>query len=284
MRSLRSIAGIARRKLKQALAPREAVKVMQGGYRLILHPRGDRHEMALYMKGNYEPATLALFDQVLRPGDVTVDVGANLGLMTLHAAKAVGPMGRIVSIEAHPATFQRLLRNIRENGLRNVTMLNVAAGAVEEKRQIFDVPSFSIGRASLIRPAEAHSVGGDTTVKRLDRILADAGAEAPRLVKIDVEGFEAEVIKGADETLKALPIICMELVTSIPGEGGEDPLLAHDLVMQTGLFDCYRFAKTKFRASPLVRVADRGELAEFHDNLIYIAPSIRETLPASIFA
>ena len=256
---------------------------MQGGYRMRIRPHGDPLEMTLYMNGTYEPATLAAFDLILREGDIAVDVGANLGLMTLHAAKAVGITGRVIAIEAHPRTFVRLRHNIDQNSFFNITCVNLAAGSAEMERQIFEVPSMNIGRASLIPPAEDHRVGGITTVKSLDRILAEAGVTAPRLIKIDVEGFEAEVIKGATQTLGTLPIICMELVTSIPGEQGADPLLAHDLVMQTGLFDCYRFSKTKFRASPLTKVGNRSELADFHDNLIYIAPSVAETLPANAF-
>jgi FkbM family methyltransferase len=237
---------------------------MQGGYRIALRPRADAHEMNLYLDGIYEAGTLAFFDEVIRPGDTVVDVGANLGLMTLHAARKAA---KVIAIEAHPATFLRLKRNIELNEFANVEALNLAAGAVnQDDRPIYDVPSMSIGRASLIEPEEAHSTGGTTKVRLLDDLVSGP----VRLLKIDVEGFEAEVLRGSTRILAQRPIICMELVTNIPGEGGEDPIEAHRIVMRTGLYRCHRFAKSKFRPSPLIEVQSEAELTAFHDNLVYL--------------
>lgn len=237
----------------------------------------------MYWRGEYEPATLALFEKILRPGDIVVDVGANLGLMTLHASKEVGPSGKVIAIEAHPATYARLKRNLELNNCDNVSAFNFAAGASVEERAIFDVPSLNIGRSSLIAPDEDHSIGGIAKVKRLDDILDGIGILSVRLIKIDVEGFESEVIRGATRTIQLCPIICMEVVTSIPCENGADPLGAHDLIMKTGLFDCYRFKGTKFTSSPLVRVSSRNDLSNMHDNLIYIPISRLSDLPGDVF-
>ncbi len=282
--SVAKLLGRSRRALRTALLPRWSVRQMHGGYSIKIAPRADQYQRHMYDVGTYEPATLALFDAILRPGDIVVDVGANLGLMTIHAATRVGSSGRVIAVEAHPGYFERLTDNIARNRLNNVRAVNNAAGSREEHRSIFDVPSVNIGRSSLVDPGTQGQLGGTTHVRRLDDILADQGVTGARLWKMDVEGFEAEVINGAPELLKAAPIICMEVVYDQPIEGGGDPLAAHDLIMQSGLYDVYRFGDSKFTASPLVAVGSRAELATLRDNLIYLPKGMRAELPGTLFA
>jgi hypothetical protein len=75
------------------LVPRRCTSTMLDGSKLELYPSSDVHELHLYLERQYEPGTLSLFDKSLRPGDTMVDVGANLGLMTLRAARNVGNEG-----------------------------------------------------------------------------------------------------------------------------------------------------------------------------------------------
>lgn len=265
-------------------APDRVVCEMRGGYRLVLHPNADRLERRLYDARTYEPATLALFDAVLRAGDTVVDVGANIGLMTLHAATCVGERGRVIAIEPHPNYHRRLVANAALNGLENVAAVRMAAGAESGQSTLYDVPSVNIGRSSLIVPDAPHAAAAMVEVAPLDAILARQRAGPVRVLKIDVEGFELQVLRGARALLAAAPIVCMEVTDGLP-HGGDAPLAAHDALLATGLFAAYVFAHGKGRASPLVPVPDRAALARRRDdNLVYVPHALRDALPASLFA
>jgi len=101
---------------------------MEGGYTLVLHPNADRWERKIYWQRTYEPATLALIDRCLRLGDRMIDVGANFGLMSLHASRAVGSSGAVIAFEPHPGTFKRLQGHLHLNAAHNVRAINAAAG------------------------------------------------------------------------------------------------------------------------------------------------------------
>lgn len=265
-------------------APDRVECALRGGYRLVLHPNADRFERRLFDARTYEPATLALFDAVLRPGDTMVDVGANLGLMTIHAATRVGPDGRVIAIEPHPVYHRRLLDNLALNALANVDAVRIAAGDAVGEATLYDVPEVSIGRSSLIVPDVPHQAAGTVAVEPLDAILARRRAGPVRLLKLDVEGFELRVLRGAAALLAAQPIICMEVSHALP-RGGAGPLAAHDAVLETGRYAAYEFARGKGRASPLTPVPDRATLARRRDdNLVYVPHALRAALPAALFA
>jgi FkbM family methyltransferase len=129
------------------------------------------------------------------PGGVVVDVGANIGLMTVIAANRVGPRGRVYSVEPNPAIRERLAANTRQ--LPNVEILPFAVGSDVGEASL-SVPSGHSGLASL-----AHaSVGGTEVVvpvRRLDDVLPVRVRIG--MMKIDVEGFEGPAIMGASQTL-----------------------------------------------------------------------------------
>lgn len=260
--------------------PDEAPRKMEGGYSLVLRPNADRWERKIYWERTYEPATLALIDACLRPGDRMIDVGANFGLMSLHASRAVGPSGTVTAIEPHPKTFRRLQDHLRMNGAANIRCINVAAGAEKGALEIFDTPKGESGQASLI--PESDSVpAGSVDVRRLDDIVGPIKGRT--FIKIDVEGFEHHVLLGASETLKADPIICMECDPGLHAYSS-DALAALRLVLATERFDLYRFAGSKSTASPcLTPAAEDYWLRTRHQNAIFIPHSLRGDLPALLF-
>ena len=238
---------------------------MRGGYEMRLRPGSDPYERTMFVTGVYEPATLALLDDTLRPGDTMVDVGANLGLMALHAAGLVGSNGKVIAIEAHPAYYKRLSANVARNGLINIEAINAAAGATPGHATIIDVPSVNIGRSSLIDPGSTGREAGVARVDTLDAMLAGA---KPSFIKIDVEGFESQVLQGGKRVLnEARPIICMEVNDD---QTGPDHREAHDILMDMGHWNCFKFKHGKFADSAeLVAIESRRELAHFHDNVVY---------------
>ena len=139
----------------------------------------------------------------LRPGDVVVDVGANFGLTALAAFTTVGPRGQMHSFEPHPRIFRFLLGNIELNGAEAVvTPYNLALG--ERAGTVFLTDE---------RADDQNSVSPDTTGLRVPMsTLDDAVAQLPRiaLLKIDVEGYEQFVLRGATMTLARTDCVYFE--------------------------------------------------------------------------
>lgn len=149
--------------------------------------------------GVYEPAELAFARAILRPGDVMVDIGANLGIFTLVAAQNVGGAGQVHAFEPVPANFRRLCENVALNGFGNVFTNQVAAGPVVGELQLgLD------GETELTGTQMSGGYGAGSALRQLtvpmvplDRYLAERLPDRSiRFVKIDVEGYEAEVLRG----------------------------------------------------------------------------------------
>jgi FkbM family methyltransferase len=101
------------------------------GYRIRFEPTA--MSASLWVDRDYSAADEGLFRALLKPGDVVVDAGANIGALTLCAATAVGPAGVVFSVEAHPRTFRYLTRNLQLNRCANVEAFNLALGERRDK-------------------------------------------------------------------------------------------------------------------------------------------------------
>jgi FkbM family methyltransferase len=149
--------------------------------------------------GAYETAELAFTRTILRPGDVMVDVGANLGIFTLVAARQVGASGEVHAFEPVPANFQRLAENVSLNGFGNVRTNQVAAGPAVGEVQLGLDSEADLTAKQMSGGYAVGSVLRQLTVPMLplDRYVNERLADRPiRLVKIDVEGYESEVLRG----------------------------------------------------------------------------------------
>ena len=152
-------------------------------------------QRSLFHFGVFEPNLTAFLSERLRPGDTFVDVGANVGYFTLLASKLVGDSGRVVAIEASPATFAALNENIVRNEACNVRTANVAAYDCETTLPIYHLPDeeFTSG-ASVVRaigPQEAA-----IPARPLPSIMTETERASARVIKIDVEGAEERVVEG----------------------------------------------------------------------------------------
>jgi FkbM family methyltransferase len=148
--------------------------------------------------------------RLLEPGDLVVDVGANIGYMTSLFAARVGPAGRVESFEPHPRIFARLRRNVescRRRGLpaAEVTLHECALGDSDGWTRLVEPRIFGINEgASTVAPGgvTTQNAAGEASfeirVARFDSVLD--GRQAA-LLKVDVEGFEAEVLGGARHAL-----------------------------------------------------------------------------------
>ncbi|WP_259114373.1 FkbM family methyltransferase [Salinibacter ruber] len=137
--------------------------------------------------------------EYLEKGYTFLDVGANKGYFSIIAADIVGEEGRVLSFEPDPDNFIRLKKNIEENELDNVECLNVAVGAKEGEEKM--VRGKNSGWSSLVRGEKDAKESFSVEKIKLDKILEKEGVETVSVVKIDVEGAECRVIKGAKRTI-----------------------------------------------------------------------------------
>jgi FkbM family methyltransferase len=184
---------------------------------------GDVIGRSLVVSGVWEPEVTRVFKDVLSPGDVCVDVGANIGYFTLLASRLVGPSGRVYAVEPSSIAYAALLANLERNAISNVVPLRVAAGAREGNADLRDPPPGNLGSASLLEAAatrgSSRPARGVTRVPvvPLSALLGQEDRHRVKLVKIDVEGFELEVLVGLEPMIDAgaSPVIVVELNLAI---------------------------------------------------------------------
>lgn len=152
---------------------------------------------------NWGKADERFLRSYLRPGDLVVDVGANVGFISLAAASLVGPSGKVFSIEAHPRTFQYLKANANLNGFSNLTLLNYALGN--------KIGTVTISNKKMDDMNRVDDKGGTSVpLTTLDEVLSVTQGRI-RLLKIDVEGYEKFVFEGAFQSLSRTDCIYFEV-------------------------------------------------------------------------
>jgi FkbM family methyltransferase len=138
--------------------------------------------------------------------DTVVDVGAHIGLYTIITAKRVGPTGKVIAIEPDPENFKILKKNISLNQLSNVEPLECAAYSAKKKLKLF-LPEVEGGRTifNTVIQDRVRSCNDflEVEANTLDNILNENNVQRVNWIKIDVEGAELEVLKGASNVLKA---------------------------------------------------------------------------------
>ena len=146
--------------------------------------------------GRYEPQETQLALRLLKPGMSVVDVGANWGYFSLVSAHCVGPTGRVLSLEPHPRLSSMLAENVATNGLSQVEVLPLAAGARAGAHAFvgFDEHGGNWGVSRAARGLE--SADFECATAALDDLLDERGIETVDLVKIDIEGAEADALAG----------------------------------------------------------------------------------------
>lgn len=152
----------------------------------------------LYCNGVYEPETIDAILAHLPQGGTFVDVGANIGAIALEIAVR-RPAARVIAIEASPAIIPYLRQNIERNTLTNVTLVPVAASDRESEIDLYLPPAEKFGMASAAPQFDVAPVR--VPAQPLDAILADLGITDVDVIKIDAEGAELDVLRGAHALL-----------------------------------------------------------------------------------
>lgn len=168
----------------------------------IVVPWNDDGGNAIYRAGCYEPATVTRFESVLDSGMTVFDVGANVGQYTLVASDCVGPGGEVHSFEPDPVTFEWLERNVRINALRGVRLNQSAVFEDTQPVKLFLAGIRDTGSNSIV--GEPWLESGQSVMARcttLDLYTKEHSVPRVDVIKIDVEGAELGVLRGAEKLL-----------------------------------------------------------------------------------
>ncbi|MEZ4538635.1 MAG: FkbM family methyltransferase [Chloroflexota bacterium] len=204
----------------------------------------------------YEPNVSRVVSGLLSPGATFIDVGANIGYFSLLGASRVGRTGKVFSFEPNPANCDLLRMSAAANGFEDVISVHTAAVAEQKGQLQFTTPGIdSNGR--VVNPAEAERGTVDTwTVEAvtLDEVLADC--RRVDVIKIDVEGAEARVWRGMQETIRRhKPVITFEFSPGLLRHTSEvDP--AEFLREVQSVYDLYIILPTGETASAPDAIAD----------------------------
>ncbi len=168
-------------------------------YKLRFHPTALMMHMFADKKAREEEVLYLI--SLLTPNSNVIDVGANVGTISIPLAKFVR-FGKVFSIEAHPRIYNYLKKNVELNNLTNVELFNLAIG--DKKGHVFfsDISSDDMNR--VIKDKS----GIDVETRRLDEIIPKH--LLIRLLKIDTEGYELFVLKGCKNILENVEIIYFE--------------------------------------------------------------------------
>jgi len=162
----------------------------------------------------YEPKVGATIKRNLRLGGVFFDIGAHVGWFTLFAAKIVGPSGRVFSFEPAPDVYALLSENVHD--LKNVRTLGCGIGNIDGDLEFAAHGTLPTGSFVEAVTEINRRFAPDTPIQnvkvdihRIDTLLPQM--KAPDLVKIDVEGFELNVLDGAKQLLTLQPALIIEI-------------------------------------------------------------------------
>ena len=177
------------------------------------------------LSGEYERETVRLLKRLIKPGMITLDIGAHVGYYTRILAKLVGASGTVIAFEPHPETFRLLIKNTV--GFRNVNVLKVAAADEEATLTLYD-SQLETGLSSLCdveeyrqqtkQPSTEFTPRGRqgypfrsfaVKARPVDYCLSELGLTSVDFVKMDIEGAEMKALKGIRTLISSSPNLVM---------------------------------------------------------------------------
>lgn len=191
---------------------------VEPGVKMELDPY-DLVSRTILQTGRWEPQSVQAMTEHLSPNGTFIDVGAHIGYYSLKAAGVVGPNGHVLAVEPNPQTLPKLRANIQASDARAVGVWPVACAQTESTLEFYAAPRSNTGESSLSK--ENASQDSPATAKYsvrarpLDAIVKEAKLDRVDVIKIDVEGAEFEVLKGAVQTLTDYrPVLIVEIDSS----------------------------------------------------------------------
>ena len=196
-------------------------------------------DLAIFVFGRFESATAKVLKGLVRPGGIVLDIGANIGAHTLPLARLIGSNGMVYAFEPTEYAFGKLKRNLAQNPdlaqrviAEQIRLTSPGAHPPCEIYSSWKVIGHEPRHEKHLGIAKS-TEGGRTTT--LDEYWGSMGANRMDFIKLDVDGFEAEVIRGGKRTLgRWQPSICLELSPYVLEERGSSFTELYDLLRECG--------------------------------------------------
>jgi len=200
-------------------------------YRLDL---GEKIDSEIYFRGAYEPVATMAVKRIVRPGMTVFDVGANIGYFSLLFARLVGGSGSVIAFEPTTWAFEKLSANIALNAFRNVSAERLALSDVAHSREARSEQTAFRASWPVSGPVARRDPEVVTFVP-LDSYVAQLEIKHVDLIKIDVDGYELRVLRGALETLRRWrPPLLLEIGRETMKEVGDAPEELVDVLDKLG--------------------------------------------------
>ena len=255
--------------------------------RALLHPRWRQlapvanSYLALYLTGKRftETREVGLLQTLVEPGMTIADIGANVGFYTVHMAKWVGAGGRVLAFEPDPFTFELLRRRAAAASPANIEMRQFALGEAHGTATLYCSAYNRADNRVLQRHDEPHVEAIEIEVRALDEYLAERGLPGVDAMKIDVQGLEAHVLRGAQQTIPRVRWIWLEFSPDHLRGAGTDP---EDFLESLGALGMKVFAVTEHGTlEPLIDCrAHTRKIGSSYGDLVLMRDSPRQSIAA----
>ena len=219
--------------------------------------------LTLWVDPNYVDRAEEFVYDFLKPGDILIDVGANIGCVTAAGSLAVGDTGHVYSVEPHPQTYKHLQKTIAINHCTNVTSLNVALGAEAGIVNFTDEPRKDDNNC-VAQNAES---GIRVPCMTLASLVDEHSISRIAVMKIDVEGFEMQVLQGAQSMLHKVDSIYIAVLEHTLQKFGSCSTDVFRLLQSHG-FRCFYFKDDR---SNVVAFAQHVALRDWRSELVPIS-------------
>ena len=213
------------------------IGMLADGTRLWLDAR-ERTEAAPFWNGHYEDNDIAMLEASLRPGGDYVDVGAHVGLLAAPLARRqLTNGGRVLAIEPSAANVERLRRSLALDPrlVEITTVVQCALGASKGVVELLGERPSKTGNAAIVPQGLAAGVGEPVPMRTMDAVLDELGHRRVDAIKLDVEGYEFEVLRGARQCLERdRPVVYGEFAPDFMARYGGSLSDVVDLVRPLG--------------------------------------------------
>jgi len=195
----------------------------------------------------------------VKEGDVAYDIGANTGVYSMLLAKAVGNHGKVIAFEPENKSFSNIAENITLNHLINVTVFQKALGLENKKEKLY-INSVA-GNFSLVQKSPSVDTQNIEIVHG-DMFVKDSNLPIPKVIKIDVEGYELLVLKGLKKTISdsRCTLLCCEIHSDLLGPDSEKEIL--ELLQACGFSKISSFKKKFFKPYHIIaeKLSEKAKL------------------------
>lgn len=217
-------------------APTVTMRGKAHGYLMELELHDWAERMTFFLGRYYELPQQLLLERVLRPGDRVVDVGGNIGMWSLLAARRVGLTGLVETFEPNPACQRRIRRSLDINGISWVRLHPFGLSDEPATLALTVVNNHTgVGTFTTVSPGDERAVSDRVEARVLRGDDALEAGRPIRLIKIDVEGFETRAVRGLRGTIERdRPLVVLEMIDSLLRKAGSSACELFDMMRSLG--------------------------------------------------